>query len=416
MRKIFYIVPIAVIALGIVFSGCGKPAASLAPNTSYSGTEASYLIGIPSTTPNDFGKIKDLVDSTSDVEGKIYIDFYGLHGGDLNPASVNQTNVIVTPITTGASVTNLSISYDSGLKRIIISGTFSNNAAYKVTLTTGIRTIGNGQIDGNGNGKVDPAPYDNVVFEYYTGNGNSDIFDMNPTTVSGYSPTDNNNSLLPIISLSFAGNPVDTSLLNLNNIELIKEGGNTVACSILAKGSSYFVITPKDSLDYASVYKVIFKTNNVTDTVNHLPLIWGNYTYEPNVPNMSWQFMTSGNATHNATPFTVSSVSQIANEIRIVFSDTVDISSFTPTTLKLIDPSNIVLPYNIRVGNDKKSIYMSLSNANRSGIYTIYIAHTVKSSHGWELDGNGNGIGGEIGNPHLGIPSDDFTTNVNINL
>ncbi len=415
MKKI-YIIPITIVVLGLIFAGCGKPASSLSPNTVYSGTEASYLINIPSSTPSNYGEIQDLDASTSDVEGEIKINFYGLQGGDIDPTTVNATNVIVTPITTGASANGLTISYDKDLKQIIISGTFSDNAAYKVTLTTGIRTIGNGQIDGNGNGKVDAAPYDNVVFEYYTGSGNSDFYNPNPTYVGTYYPTSNNNSPLPTISLTFSGNPVDTSLLNLNNIELMKEGGNTVTCSILAKGPTYFVITPKDSLDFASIYKVTFKTSQVTDTVNNLPLTWGDYSYEANIPDMSWRFMTMGNSDHNATPFRVSSVSQVANEVKIIFTDTIDVTTFTPERIRLIDPNGTVLPYNLRVGNDKKSIYLSLTNAKESGTYDVYFEQTLKSSHGWELDGNGNGIGGEAGNSHLNIPPDDYDASIYINI
>ena len=416
MRKILYIIPITIVALGLIFAGCAKPASSLSPNTAYYGTEASYLISTPSTTPSNFNQIQDLVDSTNDVEGEIKVKFYGLTGGDIDPATVNATNVLVTPITTGASVTSLNISYDKNLKQIIISGTFSDNAAYKVTLTTGIRTLGNGQIDGNGNGKVDGAPYDNVVMEFYTGSGNSDMFNTYPTFVSTYSPTGNNNNLIPTITVTFSGNPVDTSLLNLNNIELMKEGGNTVTCSILAKASTYFTIKPKDSLDFAAVYKVTFKTSQVTDTVNNLPLIWGDYTYEANVPDMSWKFMTIGNSDHNATPFRVNSVSQVANEIKITFSDTVDITSFTPVRLRLYSPDGISLPYEMRVGNDKKSVYISLTNASQSGMYLLYFGYTLKSSHGWKLDGNGNGIGGEVGDSHLGISNDDFYTSINISI
>jgi len=416
MKKILYVIPLTIVVLGLIFAGCAKPASSLSPNTAYYGTEASYLIVTPSTTPANFGEIQDLVDSTNDVDGEIKVKFYGLTGGDIDPTTVNATNILVEPITSGASITNLNISYDKDLKQIIISGTFSDNAAYKVTLTTGIRTIGNGQIDGNGNGKVDAAPYDNVIMEFYTGSGNSDMFDTDPSFVSSYYPTGNNNSLLTTISVAFSGNPIDTSLLNLDNIELIKEGGNTVTCSILAKGSSYLTIRPKDSLDFAAVYKVTLKTSQITDTVNNLPLVWGDYTYEANVPDMSWKFMTTGNSDHNATPFQVSSVSQVANEVKIVFSDTVDVTSFTPDRVRLIDPNNLVIPYNLRVGNDKKSIYLSLTNANTSGVYELLITYNVKSSHGWELDGNGNGIGGETGNPHLGISDDNFYTSFNVNI
>ena len=123
-----------------------------------------------------------------------------------------------------------------------------------------------------------------------------------------------------------------------------------------------------------------------------------------------------GNSDHNATPFRVSSVSQVANEVKIIFTDTIDVTTFTPERIRLIDPNGTVLPYNLRVGNDKKSIYLSLTNAKESGTYDIYFEQTLKSSHGWELDGNGNGIGGEAGNSHLNIPPDDYDASIYINI
>jgi hypothetical protein len=421
MKKILYTIPLIILLVGFIFSGCGKPESALTPGTEYYGTEAAYIIGIPNSIPGNYGMITDLDPSTAtEIEGEIFINFTGMNGGDINPATVNSTNITIESVTSGASVNDLTITYDAGLKRIIIAGTFSNDAAYRIVLSANLRTIGNGQIDGNGNGKADGIPYDNYDLYVYTGTGSSDFYTPGPLSITWYWPTGGNQSIMPWIELDFewyTTNMLDTSKVNLANFSLVKEEtGTTVTCDLIMKMGSFIGIQPASNLDYATIYKVTFKTTEFSDTMDNLPVLWGDYNYGDDIPDISYRFMTVGDPGNDiyATPFEVNSVSQSGNEVKIVFSDTINTETFTNERLRMVDPNELVLPYEIRYDNDKETIYLSLANATVSGTYEFYFSRDLESTHEWKLDGNGNGIGGENTDPHLGIDADDYYTTKHI--
>ncbi len=423
MKKILYTIPLIILLVGFIFSGCGKPESALTPGAEYYGTEAAYIISIPNSTPSNYGMITDLDPSTAtEIEGEIFINFSGMNGGDIDPATVNSTNIVVESVTSGASVNDLSITYNAGLKRIIIAGTFSNDAAYRIVLSANLRTIGNGQIDGNGNGKADVIPYDNYDLYVYTGTGNADFYTPGPFYITWSWPPGGSQVLIPWIELDYqwsTTNMLDTSKINLSNVTLVKEEtGTSVTCDLIFKAVDWIGIRPASNLDYATIYKVTFKTTEFSDTMDNLPVLWGDYNYGDDVPDISYRFMTVGDPGNDiyATPFRVNSVFQIGNEVKIVFSDTINVTTLTNERLRMVDPNELVLPYETRYDNDKQTIYLSLANATVSGSYGFYFTLDLESTHGWKLDGNNNGIGGETEDRHLGITTDDYFTTKNISL
>jgi hypothetical protein len=362
----------------------------------------------------------DLSGTVADIQGEVVLTFSKY----LDPSTINFTNISMDmQPTTGT------IAYYPELKKVVINGTWTNsNAWHKITIKPGLHSVAGLPIDGNGNGKQDGSPYDDIVVIFGTGDTTSapggagarpDL--VHPKLTSAYPLYVGYVAIYPTLYFQFDANDVDTNTVR-TSATLKDENG--VTKSLKSAGTNwngsrlrvYFQPTAPDSpLVYDKAYTWSINLNTVQDTHNN-KAIWLNYGYVSSLPVVTYPFRTIWN-TGNRDPLHYSTNSVSGNEVVIAFDDSLDYTTFSTNAVKLFKGSAGTLSgqvygrlYYQPSDVPAHQIRFTLENAAPgSGTYTMYIARYVKDNEGLFLDGNGNGIGGESGaNTWLGIVSDDY--------
>lgn len=400
LKRTITILALFSIAL-MVFFGCGKEDNPFDPNAGgYNGTALENLSFVAALNPGDGGTIQDIDPSTSDVEGEIIVYFEDF----MDASTVTTSNIIVKDTTNNTSITGATLNYYPEIKKAVFGGTFSNDAAIVITLTTGLRNSAGVALDGNENGLIDGSPYDDYRYRVRTGTAFLDTFDFIHPEINGVMPgIENGVDLLPAIIVGFSGSDIDTTKLVLTNFTLVKTSSQVaVTCSLIVSTTGGIMFIPKDSLDEAEEYTVTVRCANIKDESGNvcLGMVGKNMGWIANIPDYTWDFITIAvDPDKDGTPPTVTSANVSGEELVVKFNDDMDTSTFTTTNIRIY---NNFTGQNL-VGSiinelDGKGFRYTLENAEGGTTYRLWLSKDIKEAvpGGWYFDGNENGVGGEI--------------------
>ena len=296
------------------------------------------------------------------------------------------------------------IEYERDFKRIKISGTFGDDAAYVVRLDADeLTSINSDYIDGNSNDVKDGSPYDDILLYFYTGTGNSEFNDYTHPELIDFGPVVGQWPNNGLVWITF-DEAMDSSSV-VNNIELTESDGDGVSGFELV-GMSFdqeqflFFL---DTIKYEEVFTVTLSCADITDTVGNVMVPW-NEEYTTDSPaDFEFKFMTAAeNASDDDTPLHVSSVNLSGNYIEVDFDDDVDASTVTSENIKVMYYTNSSwynLEGEIVLAEDGEGFQFSTINLPSHSSLKIIVKKAVTDDEGWMLDSNGNQIGGEDYDP-----------------
>lgn len=407
------------LVLMLALVGCGKKDNPFEPVTDAAlGVSTSNLInsGAVAITPGLGNALTDIDPATTGVQAEIVITFPVY----MDPATLTLTNITVENIQNGV------ITYYPELKKAVIFGTWNAGAYWcRVTLTTAVRTKGGGYIDGNGNGQGDGAPYDNKRHYVRVGAPTTPAPDfVHPALIGGSPYGGGLNPIYPQFYCVFDNNDIDSNLVRANfsvkdstgrSISL-KSGGTVWAGSFYV----YFRPTGSDSILTSNApYTVNINLNALADS-NGNKAVWVNYAYVASIPDAVWPFRTSTTVAGDYAPLRLSgNPSLTSTEMIIAFNDSLDMATATASNIIVYKTSggNITGAISGRIYTQPsdiaaRQVRFTLENAPvGSGSYRLYLNRLMKDNAGLMLDGNNNGIGGEVGIPGWNIPTDDISWN-----
>ncbi|MFO8061637.1 MAG: Ig-like domain-containing protein [bacterium] len=295
------------------------------------------------------------------------------------------------------------IEYERDFKRIKISGTFGDDAAYVVRLSADDLTSINGDyLDGNGNDVKDGSPYDDILLYFYTGTGNSEFKDYTHPELTDFGPVQGqwpNDSGVWVVF----DEAMDSASV-VNNIELTESDGDAVSgfdlIGMSADSSTYVFFL--DTVKYEEVFTVTLTCADITDAAGNVMVPW-NEEYTTDTPaDFEFKFMTEAeDPTDDDTPLHVNSVNFSGNYIEVDFDDDLDPATVTSENIKVMYYSNgwYNLEGEIVLTEDGEGFQFSTINLPSHSSLKIIIYKAITDDEGWMLDSNGNMIGGEEYDP-----------------
>lgn len=424
LNKILWLGSILLVGAALVLSGCSKKENPYSPDSGYAaGVVGGNLVPVSAITisPALGSAMTDVDPGLAGCQGQILIDF----NVEMSPGTVNLTNIEVAGYTSGGVITNATIVYYPGIKRAVIGGTFATPQWYKITFKRGLVSNVGQPIDGNGNGHFDGSPYDDYVQYFRTGaptEPTPDIIHPQITAV-GPGPSGYVNSGTIAIFVGFASGDFDSMTVK-NNVFLTDSAGNTVPIKSagVAGGTMFFEgNTANDTLLYNTRYNIRIVANNITDSFSFYgagtenKCVYWDYGYIANLPDIAWYFRRMPPTGGDIDPLHFSSCLFTTDYAYITMDDSLDYSTINANNVKLyhMDAGQIDGMLNATVfyqPNDPslRRFRVSMENAISGETYRIWISRNVRDNAGFYLDGNNNGVGGEIGNPLFAQPSDDY--------
>lgn len=417
MKKLL---PIIILML-LFLAGCSFKPAEMPDFSNSLGLDIDGLtqLSFNGSDPSSWNEIDDTDPDESNVQGILYFYFNDY----LNGSSVNTNNIVITTTSTNGDISDVVITYEKAFKRIKIEGTFEDDAAYTVKFVAGgVKSASGSYFDGNGNGINDGTPFDDIYFQFYTGTGAVDFEDYSNPYVTSVDPMGGwINPIGTTVFVTFSGEVDSESFID--NFELRKASNDDqIDLELIAWGGTwaFFQLDGGGDLAYRTPYYLNFATSEMMGT-NDMPMINPNGYYVANIPDIKANFLTFGETVDDddTPPYVVStpSVGSGAELATVNFSEEMDPATLTSANIKVFAYDNYVgnwiyVPGDLSIMPGNKSVEYSLINVqwNRTGDLKIYVAKEVKdaSDKAWMLDTNGNGIGGESGEPVWGEPADDY--------
>ncbi|MCK5219243.1 hypothetical protein KAR10_06970 [bacterium] len=460
---------LGVFCAGAVFiSSCAKQQGPLSPDTSLIGIENSNATSMPKVIGSNITG-----GGTLEPAQELWIDF----DMDMDAASFSSSTVKIYYMLLRGSApdeyvdeteyVNVGISYNSDCKRLIlkpVSGTWSNNTAFRVLLTNGVKNRNGRALDGNANNIAEVNAFDRYTKAFNVGIPSEPgfiyamaPFDISAITVNaggttgvaydltGTMYTDNVPAHYRYITITvqFAGRVDEVSGQTCGDGLLMDDTNNIQVTPIRVERFSNS-LTANYSLVDENVYKVILSggINGLRSGYLHAHLnvpVRGRYFDGNNngiaeaSDDLVRYFTTRSGISDMITPPTVSSVTyrEDLRRWRVVFAvptlisgnDRMDAATLTVNNLQMRATYNLesynIQPKNIEFDGSKTvdvfvpdAFYPSLDYA--SPAVHMVISRNVKSVEGLYLDGSGDAVGGQsnddfISSPDKNIPSIDNT-------
>lgn len=376
--------------------GCEKLGNPLNPDTNLPlGTGAGNLPRVVDVEPAYRTQLLDDQPGDTVIQATVVVTFSDY----MDPDSVVKS-ATVTNTSTGQIVNGLAVSYDADARKLYIRNTaWVSHSAYLLTLSSDLaRNRWGTPLDGNQNGTSDGVPYDNALTTFYTsGSSAGACVPTVPPTVSTITPdTTRITDTLPTVSVSFTSD-MDTITLVAANFTLTNEAGSPVSLNrttMTHRHVSFAVGTP---LKYGHRYTFTMKESAVKGSAPAntpaylLNLDTDNDGAEAQEPDFSFYFLCD-----TVAPPQV----YAANDSSFVvfdFTNTMNATTLTPADIRVFDGTGYV-PGSLVVTNDAPGnntrVYYYFSRPTVGGL-RAFVSRATKSQSGAQLDGSGNGIGGE---------------------
>ncbi len=393
MKRVIILFFITVIFCSI---SCKKGENPLDVNTDLpAGAGAQNLPKVEATYPNNRSLLMDEDNTTPGIQAAIIVTFSDY----MDEESFTRDAVLITNTTTLSTFTPETILYLATHRRLYIkSNSWTGSSAFLLTLKSSkIKNTFGAPLDGDGNGKEDGAPYDDKLLTFYTSGSSPDsCVDIFPPQISSIFPdTGRITNRMPMVLVTF-NKRMDTLTFSEANVKLQDEMGRSIPINIIRRLNEVS-FQPRESLLWDRLYIVKLvsdgiKAESSKGKPGYLRRLDGDGDgCEATEPDFSFYFLLDSIA-----PPVVWDLTRGADNFRITFSTLMDESSLTETTVRGYDDKG----YNggriaLLTENNRTTLYYYFLRPV-AGRIKVFISRDVRSNKGRKLDGNGNGIGGEI--------------------
>lgn len=401
MKKLFYL------GLSIlVVLACQKAENILSPDPDMpQGIGAGNLPTVTSITPVNYTQMTDQNGSTPQIEGLITVSFSDY----MDPASVtNKDNIAILDVRTNTTISNnvITTEYYPEIRTLYISiSDVPDSGSFLLRLVSGsagMKNLYGSPLDGDNDDFADGTPYDDYHSTFWTAPLSDTLVATFQPTISSFSPdTIATNNTTPQIQIGFpAVSPMDTLSLNTSNIKLTQEGGGTISLNIISRDPYGIVLQPANPLTTGRNYTITLVCNEIkrlgdSKTPAYLLKLDGDDDGpEETEPDLQSYFRVDD----PNNPPRIQSVTAIGTSgVRITFTRLMDNSTLTSNNVMVYDNSGFV-PGDMRIYTNTagdRTIVDYYFKRTIGGGRRVWISKEVKATNGYNLDGNGNGIGGE---------------------
>ncbi|MEO0206680.1 MAG: hypothetical protein ABIL22_08420 [candidate division WOR-3 bacterium] len=392
---------------------CQKAENILSPDPDMpQGIGAGNLPTVTSITPVNYTQMNDQNGATPQIEGLITVSFSDY----MDPASVtNKDNIVILDVRTNATISNnlITTEYYPEIRTLYISiSDVPDSGSFLLRLVSGsagMKNLYGSPLDGDNDDFADGTPYDDYHSTFWTA-------PLSDTLVATFQPTINNfapdtiatNNTTPQIWVGFPGiSPMDTMTLNTNNIKLAQEGSGSIALNIVSRDPYGIILQPQNPLTAGRNYTITVVCNNIKrlgdskTPVYLLKLDGDDDGPEETEPDLQSYFRVDD----PNNPPRVQSVTAIGSSgVMITFTRLMDNSTLTASNVRVYD-NNGYVPGDIRIYTNTagdRTIVDYYFKRTIGGGRRVWISRTVTATNGYNLDGNGNGIGGEAWDDYTG--------------
>ena len=379
----------------LVSISCTKLANPLAPDTNLPlGTGAGNLPLVQWVQPTDRTELRDDEPGTAGIQATVVVTFT-----DYMDETALLGGVVVRNTTTGKDVAGLVLSYDSDARNLYVRHVdWTASAAYLLILgSSGVKNCWGTAIDGNWNGKANGSPYDDALTTFYTaGSSPESCVGTTPPAVGFVSPdTGRITDTLPTVTVTFTGD-MDTTTLVPANFTLVSETGSSVQLKKAGVTSHSVSFTPGVLL-YGHRYDLTILSSKVkgkglVNTPDYLlKLDADGDGAEATEQDFKLYFLCD-----TLAPPMVS-VEDFGDRVEFDFSAVMDGTTLIPENLRVFDddgyvPGSMVTSREVLGDNTRVSYFFSRPV---TGDLRAFVSRATKARSGAQLDGSGNGIGGE---------------------
>jgi hypothetical protein len=381
--------------------GCKKLGNPLNPDTNLPlGTGAGNLPIVAQVEPAYRDELMDDQPGDTGIQATVVATFSDY----MDPDSVVKS-AKVTNTSTGQVVTGLTVSYDADARKLYIRhSAWAANSAYLLTLSSGLAKNRWGTpLDGNRNGKSDGSPYDDALTTFFTrGSDSGSCVPTWPPAIEEIDPdTIRMADTLIAIAVWFTSE-MDTSTLVLSNFKLVRDDGAPVTLTRFAVSPYYVTFMPAAGLSFGHRYTFTILQSTVKGKAPaNTPAYLLNLDTDNDGPEAAEAAFTSYFLCDTVAPPQVE-VSDFAGRVEFDFSDLMDGTTLTVENLRVFDgngyvPGSLVVTRSAPGNSTRVYYYFSRPT---DGNLRAFVSRATKAQSGAQLDGSGNGIGGE--------PWDDF--------
>jgi hypothetical protein len=381
--------------------GCNKLGNPLNPDTNLPlGTGAGNLPTVAQVEPASRDELADDEPGTSGIQATVVVTFSDY----MDPDSVVRS-AVVTNTNTGQVVTGLVVSYDANARRLFLRHlVWPANSAFLLTLSSGLaRNRWGTPLDGNRNGKADGTPYDDALTTFYTsGSTAGACVPTWPPTLDYIDPdTVRMADTLVAIAVWF-NSEMDTTTLVLSNFKLVRDDGAPVSLTRFSVSPYHVTFTPAAALSFGHRYAFTILESTVKGKAPaNTPSYLLNLDTDNDGPEAAEPSLTSYFLCDTVAPPEVEA-DGIPGGVEFDFTKGMDAATLTLENIRVFDSTGYV-PGSLVVTNDAPGyltrVYYYFSRPS-AGSLRAFVSRAVRSLAGVQLDGSGNGIGGE--------PWDDF--------
>ena len=357
------------------------PSASLAKNTTYTARVKSGTAGVkdvagnPLATDYTWTFATELPDTTpptvnvvSPVNGAsgvlISTSVSAVFSEAMDATTINTGTIELRDPASNLVTATVAYNSSSHTATLAPSASLAKNTTYTASVKSG--TTGVKDVAGN------PLATD------YTWTFTTEMPDTTPPTVNVVSPANGATGVLISTSVSAVfSEAMDATTINTGTIELRDPASNLVTATVAYNSSSHTAtLTPSSSLAYNTIYTARVKsgTSGVKDVAGNA--LATDYT---------WTFTTE---TPDTTPPTVNSVMPIngvtrlrlATRATVRFSEAMNASTISSSTIELRDPSNNLVPAGVTY--DAGSYTATLTPTANLAYNTTYTARVKSGANG----------------------------------
>ncbi|MBM3331555.1 hypothetical protein FJY68_06840 [candidate division WOR-3 bacterium] len=391
------LVPLLVLAI----LGCRKLDNPLNPDTNLPlGTGAGNLPTVAQTEPAYRDELADDEPETTGIQATVVVAFSDY----MDPDSVVKS-AKVTNTSTGQVVTGLDVSYDADARRLYIRHlAWTANSAFLLTLSSSLaRNRWGTSLDGNGNGKADGSPYDDALTTFYTqGSSANSCVPTRPPTIDYVDPdTVRMADTLIAVAVWFTSE-MDTTTLVLSNFKLVRDDGAPVILTPFSVSPYHVTFMPAAGLSYGHRYTFTILESTVKGKAPaNTPAYLLNLDTDYDGPEAAEPTLTSYFLCDTVAPPEVEAW-DYADRVEFNFTVLMDTATLTPENVRVFDDLGYV-PGSLVLTNDAPGNYTRVYyyfSRPLEGRLRAFVSRAVKSLVGVQLDGSGNGIGGEPWDDH----------------
>jgi hypothetical protein len=361
---------------------------------------------VSAASPRHGLELPDEDPETPGISGAFTLDFSDhMDEVRLTPANVELVNVVTNTAFTGARMI-----YNPVLRRLYLrSEDWVQGSVYMLRMATGaVRNKLGVQLDGNGNGRVDAAPYDDYITGFYVNSGNPALVPFRtPPRIDRVRPDSvGYDSLQPLIAVDFSYAMVDSTLRNPDGspkgIRLIRESDSAaMPLRMVSLSNASIAVIPQESLRLGEFYRVALACSTIrgrysTTTPDFMRYLDGDRDGpEAEEPDFTWRFWLD-----SIIPPRVRSAELIPGGFAVNFDKVMDTASINPATIQGWDDEGYVPSRLFKTDYDFGGTLLTrieyyYARPVPDEQILVRVSRHVRDVKGRKLDSNENRVGGE---------------------